>query len=210
MGKGLFIALGLLCITFGMSAQDLKKDSIAKTDNEIVSKPLVSAYSAPIITNGYDRIIKLNKDTLVVNIQKITQTEIIFIYPMNTVLNRIPVYHVKEVISKDGTPNAAFKLLSGPKKTAKNDSIPVADYKTVIVTFNESDVSGMVELGPVVAHSEGEKVTSSTALMEKNAILQLRKKAALMGATKVLVTDKNVQSAYGENPMVEMKGTAYK
>jgi hypothetical protein len=46
--------------------------------------------------------------------------------------------------------------------------------------------------------------------MEKNAISVLRKKAAQMGATKVLITDKNTQSAYGEAPIVEMKGIAYK
>jgi hypothetical protein len=210
MKKDIWVFCVLLNLITDICAQEEKKDSIAQPSSELIAKPIVSTYQQPTITNGYDRIIKLNRDTLVVSIQKITQTEIVFTYPLNTVINRIPVYHVKEVYSKDGIPNVQFKSLSGPVKKAKNDSIPVANYKSIIVTFNEADVEGMTELGPIDSHSEGEKITTSATLMEKNAISVLRKKAAQMGATKVLITDKNTQSAYGEAPIVEMKGIAYK
>jgi hypothetical protein len=210
MKKGILTIWGLILLGLNSWGQSEQNDSVQTSNSQLILSATTPIASGYFFTDGYDRLIKLNKDTLVVKIQKITQTEVVFKYPLNTIINRIPVYHVKEIIAKDVAITTTFKTLSGPAKKILKDTIPVTDIKSVIVTFEESDVAGLTELGPVESHSEGESATTSTSLMEKNAIFQLRKKAAQMGATKVLVTEKNTETPYGENPLVEMKGIAYK
>jgi hypothetical protein len=210
MGKIIRIIIGIMFLYTYSYAQENQAESMPKADSQPQQNTVLPELPKMNITDGYDRIIKLNKDTLVVSIQKITKNEIVYIYPFNTVINRIPVYHIKDIISKDGYTNPTFKFINGTGKQVKKDTLAISDYKSIEVTYNQAEVEGLTDLGAIESFSEGEKATSNTSIMEKNAIFQLRKKAAQLGATKILITDKSVETPYGENPMVELKGIAYK
>jgi len=211
------IVCSLKCYSQAAGTDSIKSDSIPTTTiikQENKSIPTVIKTSASVnnipFADGYDRIIKLNKDTLVVTILKVTAGDVSFLYPLNKAINRLPIFHIKEIIGKDGKPNATFNGGTNTAKVNENDSTQSSDWKTIVLTSNPGDVDGMENLGDIEASSEGERVTTNAALVEKNAIFHLKKKAALMGATKVLVTEKNALGGYGETPTIQIKGIAYR
>jgi hypothetical protein len=86
----------------------------------------------------------------------------------------------------------------------------INDYRKVKVTYNPDDVDGMVEVAKLEAKAEGSDRSYSTAkTLERSAIIILRRKAALVNAEMVLITDKKVHVAFGEIPFTILYGTAY-
>lgn len=211
------IVCSLKCYSQAAGTDSIKTDSIPvttiiKQENKSISA--VNKTSGSIInipfSDGYDRIIKLNRDTLVVTIIKVSAGDVTFLYPLNKSINRLPIFHIKEIIGKDGKPNTTFNGGTNTVKGNENDSTQLTDWKTIVLTSNPSDVDGMENLGDIEARSEGERATTNAALVEKNAIFHLKKKAAILGATKVLVTEKNAIGGYGESPAIQIKGIAYR
>jgi hypothetical protein len=202
-----------LCIfSLALKAQVSVKDS-ARTpvkDSSMVNMMATkdSTHEVPSKTADYDHLIKTNGDLLVVTIKSENAKEIGFLYPLNMVLNFVPLAQVKEIQYKNGTVKVIDTATPTNLKVLKAEN-PEEDWKFVKITYNKKDVEGLPDLGPIDSKAEGKKLNTSTDLLERNAILYLQKKAARMGASKVLITNKDIQSAYGELPVVVLTGTAY-
>lgn len=86
----------------------------------------------------------------------------------------------------------------------------VGDYRKVKVTEDPDDVEGLVEVAKLEAKSEGsDKGYATPKSLERTAIIVLRRKAALVNADIVLITDKKTKVAFGEVPAVTLYGIAY-
>lgn len=102
-------------------------------------------------------------------------------------------------------------IFSSGKKEVFNKPVMMmveaGDWKTVIVTDRESDVSGLYELGQVSAKSSAGSRNAKAA--KKSAIIRLQKKAANLGGTIVLLTKEESVGGFGEPPTFEAEGIAY-
>ena len=82
------------------------------------------------------------------------------------------------------------------------------DYSTV--TCQTQEVEGLIEVARLEAKSEGsDRGYATPKSLERTATIVLRRKAALVNANIVLITDKNVNVAFEEIPSVTLYGTAY-
>lgn len=179
------------------NTQALPHDSVSSKRSVANTQLLPSASS-------FDKIRLENGDSLIVEIIAETQTEVAFKYPLNTVINKVLYTKIKEISYKDGR----IKTIQN-QNTATVGAEPDNLWRIVQITFDENDVSGLNEIGPVEFKAEGKNLRTSIDLLEKNARIAVQKKAVRMNATKVLIKTKNVVQTYGELPSVELKGTAY-
>jgi len=91
-----------------------------------------------------------------------------------------------------------------------SDVREVGDYRKVKVTDDPDDVEGLIEVARLEAKSEGsDRGYSTPKSLERTATIVLRRKAALVNANIVLITDKKSNVAFGEIPSVTLYGTAY-
>lgn len=184
-----------------------KVDSlIAKNDiskNDPPKSVMNSSYNE--FSGTYDKIKLESGDSLVVTIIAETQTEVAFKYPYNTMINKVIYGKIKEIIYKDGRVKGIRNQFPANGVGTEPDNL----WRIVVITENEDDISGLKEIGPITARSEGKSLKTNIELLEKNARINLQKKAIRMSATKVLVKERIVEQAYGEIPFVEYEGIAY-
>ena len=177
---------------------------VAQTDSLVSIKDSVAK---PVVVNnsGYDKIMLDSGDSLFVNIVAETETEVAYKYPFNTMINKTSNTKVKEILYKDGRIKAMQNVGIVPGVGADPDNL----WRIVAITYDENDVTGLKEIGPISAKAEGRSLKTSIDLLEKNVTVNLKKSALRMNATKVLVKKKNIEQSYGEIPLVELEGTAY-
>ena len=100
---------------------------------------------------------------------------------------------------------------SGKVDVLNNAAFEVIDdsnWEAVWLTEEKKDVSGdLYKLGEIEARSPSSARSPSAA--KKGAIIKLKKKAANMKGTIVLVTKKETTGGYGENPGYIIKGIVY-
>lgn len=202
----------LLFVNSVVSAQSdtlltLKNDTIAakKDSVEFVNTPIRIEIASTEFAGAYDIIKLKDGDSLVVNIITETPTEITFQYPLNYVTNKLLPGKIEEIVYKNGK----IKSIQNHKPTAELRAEPDNLWRLVIITQEESEISGLKQIGPITAKAEGRNFKSNLELLEKNAKVNLQRKAVKMNATKILVTNKYVEQAYGEIPSVEYEGIAY-
>lgn len=177
---------------------------VAQTDSLVSIRDSVSK---PIVVNssGFDKIMLDSGDSLFVNIVAETETEIAYKYPFNTMINKTSNSKIKEILYKDGKIKSMQNVGIVPGVGADPDNL----WRIVAITYDENDVAGLKEIGPISAKAEGRSLKTSIELLEKNVTVNLKKSALRMNATKVLVKKKNIEQSYGEIPLVELEGTAY-
>lgn len=185
----------------------IQDTAVVKKDSILVKKPV--SRDTLRIADDFDRLVKTNGEQLIISIKSENAKEVSFIYPLNTVVNFIPLAQVKEIKYKDGTSKVVDLASETNLKVVKITGNPEDDWKLVKITYEPSDVEGLPELGPIDAKAEAKKMNTSTEVLERNAIIYLKKRAARMGAQKVLVTSNEIVSEYGELPSVTIKGVAY-
>jgi hypothetical protein len=189
--------LVLLFAVNAVVAQDsivLKIDSL-KTTTVSVNRDLA----------GFDKIKLETGDSLIVTIIAETQTEVAFKYPLNTMINKMLYTKIKEINYQDGKIRAFRNMAPVTGVGAEPDNL----WRIVVLTEDENEVSGMKEIGPITSKAEGRTLKTSIELLEKNARVNLQKRAVRMNATKILIKKKNIDQAYGEIPVVEFEGVAY-
>ena len=81
------------------------------------------------------------------------------------------------------------------------------DFKTIVLTENEEEVSGLYDLGKVEAKSS--KNARSAKAAQQSADIRIQKKAVNMGAYIVLITKRESKGGYGEIPTHFVEGVAY-
>lgn len=82
-----------------------------------------------------------------------------------------------------------------------------ANFQSVIVTENPSDVDGLYAYGEIKAKSGTSSKTAKAA--EKNARIRLQRRAAALGAIYVLITKNETRGGYKEVPTHYYEGIAY-
>jgi hypothetical protein len=99
-----------------------------------------------------------------------------------------------------------------PQKNSKNWVVQNSEqeWQRVKIVAEEDKVAGMTEKGEIEAEYIAKKLNNSdNELLEKNAIIVLKKKAFSLKANYVLVKTKNIERNYGEMPSIKMTGIAY-
>ncbi|NJK93516.1 MAG: hypothetical protein HC830_03160 [Bacteroidetes bacterium] len=199
-----------LCLV--LSAQTdttlVKNDSTAiETENLMANKDTAFSILKPYYAgnNSFDKIRLDTGDSLIVTILAETQTEVAFRYPLNTMINKMPFSKIREIAYKDGK----IKAIVNQNPASGVGTEPNNLWRIVVVTYDENDVAGMKEIGPISAKAEGKTLKTKIEILEKNATLNIQKRAVRMNATKVLIKNKNIEQEYGEIPLVELEGIAY-
>src|SRR6056297_845404 len=80
-------------------------------------------------------------------------------------------------------------------------------WKTVILTDNKDDVTGLYERGKVDARSSAGSRNAKSA--KKSATIRIQKKAANLGGLIVLVTKEESVGGFGEAPTYYIEGIVY-
>jgi hypothetical protein len=165
---------------------------------------LFFAYSVAAQTNPgprvpHDTIFKLNGGIMPVDITTVTPTYISFIFPGKKEEFTIERKEVQKIIYKSGKIDvlnkAAFELI--------DDS----SWEAVWMTEDKKEVGDLYMLGEIEARSPSSARSASAA--KKGAIIKLKKKAANMKGSLILVTKKETTGGYGEYPGYFIKGIAY-
>ncbi len=144
-----------------------------------------------------DEIVKLNGERIKVEIKKVNETSIDFIYPGETVLQSIYRNSVESIKYSSGREE---------KITSKVVVLSEADYQKVIITNNDADVKGLSRVGEVTGkHSilYGGQAKIRNAAMEK-----LKREAANQGAHIVLIQSDQFSMTPINNVLIQ--GVAYK
>jgi hypothetical protein len=153
-----------------------------------------AAPSAP-----HDTIFKLNGSVMPVDITTVTPTYISFVFPGKKDEFTIERKEVQQIIYKSGKIDvlnkAAFELI--------DDS----SWEAVWMTEDKKEVGDLYMLGEIEARSPSSARSASAA--KKGAIIKLKKKAANMKGSLILVTKKETTGGYGEYPGYFIKGIAY-
>jgi hypothetical protein len=147
----------------------------------------------------HDTIFKLNGSVMPVDITTVTPTYISFIYPGKKEEFTIERKEVQQIIYKSGKIDvlnkAAFEL------------IDESSWEAVWMTEDKKEIGDLYMLGEIEARSPSSARSASAA--KKGAIIKLKKKAANMKGSLILVTRKETSGGYGEYPGYYIKGIAY-
>jgi hypothetical protein len=178
--------------------------------SEMIKKLLISglfalmgilAYcqTAPPAETPHDTIFKINGQQLPVDVTTVTPTYISFLLPGKPEEFTIERKEVHKIVYKNGKIDilnkAAFVMLDE------------SSWEAVWITEEKNDVGNLYMLGEVDAKSPSSSRSAASA--KKGAIIKLKKKAANMKSTVVLVTKKQATGGYGEYPGYYIKGIAY-
>lgn len=137
-----------------------------------------------------------------VNVKKIYLNDIYYSLPGETKVNKMDQRLVHKIEYKTGK----IEVLN----ETPPDMREVGDYRKVKVTKDPDEVEGLVEVARLEAKAEGsDRGYTTPKSLERTATIILRRKAALVNASIVLITDKSVYVAFGEIPSVTLYGTAY-
>lgn len=159
----------------------------------------LNAQSAKSVEIPLDTIFKLNGTTYMVDVTTVTPTYVSFVYPGKDEEYTIERKEVHKIVYKTGRieilNKAAFVVLDE------------TSWEAVWVTEDKKDVSSLYLLGDVEARSPSSATRPAAA--KKSALVKLKKRAANLNGTVVLVTWKEKTGGYGEYPGYFIKGKAY-
>ena len=137
-----------------------------------------------------------------VDVKKIYLNDLYYSLPGDTKVKKMDQRLVHKIEYKTGK----IEILN---ETAP-DVREVGDYRKVKVTKNPDDVEGLIEVAKLEAKAEGsDRGYSTPKSLERTATIILRRKAALVNANIVLITDKKSNVAFGEIPSITLYGIAY-
>jgi len=157
--------------------------------------------------HAQDKLVLRNGRTLEVKIHRITDNEVHYVYPGETSVYLQPKSAVSYILYSDGRresfdPNqrssSGATNRSTPSVTQQQPSRNLNDdnlWQDINTTFAEADVRGMTRLNRISAVSN---------ISYRDAIQKLKKKAAEIGATTILLMD------IPENNNIEVMGIAYR
>lgn len=158
-----------------------------------------AAQTGPQPAVTHDTIFKLNGSLLPVDVTTVTPTYVSFVFPGKPEEFTIERKEVHKIIYKTGKieilNKAAFEML--------DDSM----WEAVWMTEDKKEVGDLYMLGEIESRSPSS--ARSPAAAKKGAIIKLKKKAANMKGTLILVTKKQTTGGYGEYPGYYIKGIAY-
>jgi hypothetical protein len=147
----------------------------------------------------HDTIYKLNGSLVLVDVTTVTPTYVSFVFPGKPEEYTIERKEVHKIVYKTGKieilNQAAFEVLDE------------SSWEAVWITEDKKEVGNLYMLGEIEARSSSSATNPSSA--KKGAIIKLKKKAANMKGTLILVTKKETTGGYGEYPGYFIQGIAY-
>ncbi len=158
-----------------------------------------SGQSTPKKHMPVDTIFKLNGVVLPVNVTTVTPNYVSFNVPGKAGEYTIERKEVHKIIYKSGR----IDLLNDAAFIVLDDS----NWEAVWLTEDKKDVADLYKLGEIEARSPSSARSPSAA--KKGAIIKLKKRAANMKGTIVLVTHKQTTGGYGEYPGYYIRGIVY-
>lgn len=167
-----------------------------------------------VYRSNFDQIITIDNKVIIAQVTNIGLNQVYYRYPLNTIQNTISREMINCIIHKNGR-KEIFTLIEkeeAQKKNADESFIITREKKLweeVDTTHNADKIQGMNKLENISAKYESSRMRANAEYLEKNALIILRKKAANIGADLVLITNKQIHTAYGDLPSVEMEGVAY-
>jgi len=159
----------------------------------------LSAQTNTIPPTPHDTIFKLNGSVMPVDITTVTPTYISFIFPGKKEEFTIERKEVEKIIYKSGKIDVLNK--------AAFVMIDESSWEAVWMTEDKKEIGDLYMLGEIEARSPSSARSASAA--KKGAIIKLKKKAANMKGSLILVTKKETTGGYGEYPGYYIKGIAY-
>lgn len=200
MKRLIFILISFICINTFLNAQVIYPDQKDSTNqNQVLEKDT----SKNLVTNKKSDVIYQHDGTkMFVDVKRIYLNDLYYSLPGDSRVNKMDQRLVHKIEYKSG------------KVEILNETAPdvreVGDYRKVKVTKNPDDVDGLIEVAKLEAKSEGsDKGYSTLKSLERTAIIVLRRKAALVNADIVLITEKKSNVAFGEIPAITLYGIAY-
>lgn len=168
-------------------------------EKEAVFVDTTKANTEAVVT---DVIYQHDGKKILVDVKKIYLNDLYYSFPGETKVNKMDQRLVHKIEYKTGKVEV---LNATPPKVRE-----VGDYRKVKVTSNPDDVEGLIEVAKLEAPAEGSSRGNTTLKsLERTATIVLRRKAALVNADIVLITDKKSNVAFGELPSLILYGTAY-
>ncbi len=158
-----------------------------------------------------DTIIKINGDTLIVNVKYKDFDEIIFFYPYNNTISKETIPTIREMRYSNGMVVYMGNNQKESKDALKTQEIKndTAAWNKVIVIYSLSELPANPEgRGEVIIDYTGE-FNADNNLLEKKCLVILKKKAVKMDANYVVITNKNFRRDFGELPVIEINGNTY-
>ena len=194
------------------------QDSTAVSDT--MPKKIVMPDFTPL-----DTIIKINGDTLVVNIKYKDFDQVIFIYPYTQQLQKMMIPSVNELHYNDGVTVLAtekpdsvhVEKIDTTTKIANKENIiqnnetqsQLTSWLDIIVVKTEAELpAGAVRVSELIADFKGE-FNSNNAFLEKSVLIILKKKALRLNAQYLLIINQDVIRRYDEEPRIQMTAAAY-
>ncbi len=146
-----------------------------------------------------DTIFKLGGTVLLVDVTKVTTTYVSFVYPGQDEVYTIERKQIQKIVYKNGR----IDELNNPLI----EMIDEYQWEAVWLTEDKKEVIDLYKRGLVESKSSPSERSPKAA--KKNAIIKLKKKAANLRGTIVLVTHKQKTGGYGEYPGYFIKGVVY-
>lgn len=146
-----------------------------------------------------DTIYKIEGKVLPVDVTKVTQKLVSFVFPGDSEVYTIERKQVQKIVYKNGR----VEEFNKPVFTMIEDYT----WEAVWLTENEKDVVDLYKRGEASAKSPPSSRSPKAA--KKSAIIRLQKKAANMKGVVILVTHKQTTGGYGEMPGYFIKGIVY-
>jgi hypothetical protein len=175
-----------------------EKDT-AVVEQEIAKSEIVQDTTKNVVT---DIIYQHDGKKLLVDVKKIYLNDLYYSFSGETKVHKMDQRLVQKIEYKSGKVEV---LNETPPKVRE-----VGDYRKVKVTKNPDDVEGLIEVAKLEAPAEGSSRGNTTLKsLERTATIVLRRKAALVNADIILITDKKSNVAFGEIPSLVLYGTAY-
>ena len=163
--------------------------------------------------HAQDKIVQRNGRTIEVKVHRITETHVQYIYPGETSVFEQPKTAISYILYADGrresfdgsqrtadsnTTSRPTTATSDRATTSQNNRLLSDDefyWQDVKTTFAESDVRGMTRIN---------RISASSTVSYRDAIQQLKQKAASLGGTTILVMD------VPENEDIEIIAVVYR
>ena len=151
-----------------------------------------------------DTIVMLNGDKILANVKKFTFKDLFYGFPGDQKMVQVDRRYVQKIIYKFGR----VEMVTSHEVEVRE----VGGWRDVKVLKKRTPaLDEMIELGVVEGKDDGESGKYVDARdLERSATITLQKKAALLGATVVLITNRDVRRPYGDVPTVTLTGKAYK
>ena len=194
-------------ITRGQSENSTSPDSInqASADTTVPKKELedpAKKYRKSLQQAHPDTVYFFDRETMYINVMKITYDSILYREAGETDLQSLDKDRVNKIKYNWGR----LEILNEepPKRQKK------LDWRKVKFLKNERRASGMHQVKEIIAQTKGSgRGFETPKSLEVKAKTILRKKAANVNAQYVLITNKTINTAFGEIPSATLTGIAY-